>query len=152
MPDHPTAMKSHNWNGYVYEHIAVMEKFHGRELTQNEIVHHLDGNKFNNRHENLIVLQRADHWKLHTWLDNTTITPHDPPVIPSTCKICERTLQDKQKIYCSVNCRDIDVYSTKPTKNELIQLRSTYSRNIIGKMYNVSGNSVKKWERKYGIS
>jgi hypothetical protein len=69
VPDHPSAMKSKNWLGYVYEHIIVAESFMKRKLTNKEVVHHLDGNRLNNREENLIVLERSQHVKLHTWLE-----------------------------------------------------------------------------------
>ena len=32
MPEHPKAMQSDNWLGYVYEHIVVAEKHLGRAI------------------------------------------------------------------------------------------------------------------------
>ena len=68
-PDHPTCMTSNNWKGYVYEHKYVMEKYLDRALTENEVVHHLDCNKSNNRLGNLLLLSNAMHAKLHFWID-----------------------------------------------------------------------------------
>jgi SWI/SNF-related matrix-associated actin-dependent regulator 1 of chromatin subfamily A len=55
-----------NRDNYVREHILVMEKFLGRYLEDNECVHHLDGNKKNNNIENLQLMTRSEHAKLHS--------------------------------------------------------------------------------------
>lgn len=55
------------------EHQAVMEKFIGRELRKNEVVHHIDGNKFNNDINNLALMSRSAHTRLHNierWKNN----------------------------------------------------------------------------------
>ena len=46
-------------------HRAVMEKHLGRKLNKDEIVHHIDGNKFNNDLSNLMLLSNSEHAKLH---------------------------------------------------------------------------------------
>lgn len=61
MPDHPRADSS----GYVMEHIIVWEKATGTQLPQNCCIHHLNGNKSDNRIENLCVMLHSAHTVFH---------------------------------------------------------------------------------------
>lgn len=67
LPNHPRA----NRDGYVREHIVIMETFLNRSLIDGEIVHHINGKRDDNRIENLQILNIHTHPSLH----NTIETP-----------------------------------------------------------------------------
>ena len=71
----PLGRTSINDQGYVIaykgnsktgkEHRIIMEKKLNRKLNINEVVHHINGIKTDNRLENLIVLEHGEHTSLH---------------------------------------------------------------------------------------
>lgn len=60
-PEHPQA----NLHGYVKEHRLVMEEYLGRLLDAEEVVHHVNEIRDDNRLENLRIMSQSEHAKLH---------------------------------------------------------------------------------------
>jgi hypothetical protein len=60
-PEHPEA----NTRGYVYEHRIIAEQMIGRRLKKGEIVHHKNRIRWDNRKENLEVMDAIEHAKHH---------------------------------------------------------------------------------------
>ena len=68
--DHPLA----DPNGYAYEHAVVASARLGRFLGPDELVHHLNGNRQDNRPENLRVETRNQHNEHHAGGPRDAIT------------------------------------------------------------------------------
>lgn len=103
---HPYATKY----GYVLMHRVVMENHLGRLLDASEIVHHKDGNKFNNNVNNLEVMTNEDHVKHHRKDALRTVVDLKCPWCGAvfTRQKCKTHLTKPSKLgctCCSARCR-----------------------------------------------
>ena len=164
-PSHPKAIKAGCWKGFVYEHTLVAEKMLKRPLRVNEVVHHLDGSRSNNRSYNLLVLERSQHLKLHAFLkykcaiSNESVYGIRENSVKATvnqCLWCGKTLQGGQKRFCCQEHASLTQQkkSKCPSKEELIATSLFLKGNMlaIGRHYKVSDNAVRKWFKRYKIT
>ncbi len=69
MPHHPRS----NRDGYVDEHRLAAELGLGRYLAFGEQVHHINVDKSDNRIENLAVLTKAEHSRIHKYMERVAV-------------------------------------------------------------------------------
>lgn len=60
-PDHPKSTS----DGFIMEHVLMMECFIGRWIKDDEVVHHKNKIRDDNRIENLQLLTKSEHARLH---------------------------------------------------------------------------------------
>ncbi len=62
-PEHPDANKE----GYVMQHRLLMEQHLGRRLNKDEVVHHMNKDRADNRLENLCLMTASAHMSMHMY-------------------------------------------------------------------------------------
>jgi hypothetical protein len=125
---------------YLHRHVALFD------LGINPIgmdVHHINGDKLDNNPQNLTVVSKSIHAKLHNPLKRSLI---------GTCKKCLKKFkkQNKKSVFCSVICKRLASRKTnRPNYNKLKKLIDNHSFVYVGKMFGVSDNAVRKWIKLY---
>lgn len=133
--NHPFANK----HGYVLHHRIIMENYLGRILNQDEIVHHKNHNKKDNRIENLEIMSNKEHTKHHSSLNGQKW-------VLLRCPQCKKEFDKPEN----------QSFLTKPCEYNCCQRKCSgkFSRNI--ELYGrnkeiedaISNNLIKKY-RKY---
>ena len=146
-PDHFHHNLGKDYEGWVYEHRYVMECHLGRALKRNEIVHHKDGDIYNNDISNLEVLSRSEHTHRHMQekgygQDNF-------------CVDCGKKIS-----YGAKRCKECnDEYSrfektghyVKPDPYDLYQEVLKSNMTKVGQSYGVSDKTIASWLGEYYI-
>jgi hypothetical protein len=90
---------------YKLEHRLVVEAAIQRQLTPDEEIHHLNGDKLDNRRENLLLVSPSEHQGYHA--DHIQRMRRRVKV---TCEWCGTDFERRPKVarvqrYCSRSCR-----------------------------------------------
>lgn len=111
-------------DGYVYitindklvrEHRYIMEQHIGRSLSYNEVVHHINGNKSDNRLSNLEIKSRQLHAEDHG-------KEHPAAFITLSCSKCNTTFQRLKRYYKrNVKLGITDFYCSRSCQLEHMQ-------------------------------
>lgn len=163
-PDHPSAMSFDNWKGYVYKHIYIAEQELKQPLRKEGVVHHLNGNRKDNRPSNLLVLKSSQHGKLHIWIQSgapygTTISENPlnsgKPKLGNLriCQCCRETITNPgSKVFYSTKCQSISHRKVdRLSKEQLESDIQSMSWRTVGRKYNVTDNAVRRWAKTYGL-
>lgn len=165
-PEHPAAYK----NGHVYYHRLKMENMLGRYLRKNELVHHKDENRLNNRRSNLELTTRSKHTSHHNLVRPTKGKRKGVPnrktksknrntrttlvQLTLSCAYCSAqfTAQTISRQYCSAKCSGLaNRKITHPECKELKRLVWKYPRTTLAKRFGVSDAAVSNWCKRLGI-
>lgn len=133
-PAHPLA-RGNSGRVYYHRHIASLKR--GRWLVPGEIVHHIDGDRKNNKVENLLITTDKRHGKIHRG-----------EVAKHTCCQCRRVFRssDMRRKYCSSSCSHLALRRAKrPSQKQLLKDIAHLGFCGTGRKYGVTDQAIRKW-------
>jgi hypothetical protein len=113
-------------------------------------IHHIDGERLNNCADNLAVMTRSGHSRLHN--------PSQRIVV--ACPVCAASFEahwsrfiSRGVKYCSVECMGVANRKVeRPSPQYLGELlESVNNWTALGRMFGVSDNAVRKWAKQYDL-
>ena len=144
-PTHPNAWK----NGYITEHRLIMAQALDRPLKSTEIVHHKDGNKWNNNLSNLEIVTRSSHAAHHMEL----LRPQRKRNQPKICARCRKSFVASHNNYgrnrfCSRACTNVfgeQALHAKLTDRDVVRIRAMaaqLSHRQLAKLFSISKTHI----------
>lgn len=133
-PDHFHHCLGEDYEGWVYEHRYVMERFLNRPLSPDEIVHHKDGDIYNNDISNLQLVTRSEHQSIHM---------REKGFNPTYCIDCGKKISTGAK-----RCAECQIKYSKrnqPDKYELYEEVKSSTYTAVAKKYGVSDVTIMNW-------
>ena len=176
-PEHHKADK----DGFVNIHQLVAEQILGRDLTDDECVHHVDLNKNNYSKDNIWVFaSKSDHNNYHAILNNKNIDyvliklnniyycrlydyaannvlksvkQMDDSKSSKKVKICPKCGKAMTiKAKTCLDCMNREKNKNIPAKEDLERIIfEKQNFCAVARMYGVSDNAVRKWCKKYNL-
>jgi predicted nucleic acid-binding Zn ribbon protein len=90
---------------------------------------------------------RETHDALSEFKDTKTIKTYKKNI---NCKVCKKETHNTK--YCSYECSTQDKRKVeRPSKNKLIQMLKDNNWTKVGKIFNVTDNTIRKWAKSYNI-
>lgn len=140
--DYPDSYENGYKNGFALEHRVVMSQILKRPLKKNEIVHHKNGDRQDNRPENLELKNRSNHATHHAEKgDYETLNPKTR--FTTTCDVCNKEFtttpakyKRAKKHYCSTKCQNMGAEKIELSKEKIAT-------------FNLSDNGLRKKSKKY---
>jgi protein-arginine kinase activator protein McsA len=138
-------------------------------------LHHIDGNRYNHQITNLQILcsnchsQTENHsgralnkknltrvkvYDICNILKESKIQPTKTHSYVNVCKTCDKNFKgrDEKNIFCSTACYEVEKARNIPSIETLLKDFNLMKSFVqVGKKYNVSDNSVRRWCKKYKI-
>lgn len=129
----PDWFKGKRYRGkYCYEHHMVWELYNKKPVPEGYIIHHKDGNKYNNNIGNLMLLGAKEHSALHGALRTKRIAIVRCPSCGKVFEKDARMLKFRTLVFCSRQCIGKYGYNTKHKKEELKKkVEKSKKENII---------------------
>lgn len=126
-----------------HRHLASLKL--NRWILPNEVVHHINHNKLDNRLENLEVLTASEHATKHA--EELGLCTKQL----KKCIKCNKEFLAIEALYCSRVCKDLDSIKNKEITKELLdELIPKYTWVALGKLFGYSDNGIKKRAKALG--